>query len=164
MALLVGACARGSDASLDVNEPYPFTRPPPPRSETPVDGTYARSLTVEDTGRQPVHCVRCPPWRLDAGTAQLQLEAGRLTTVFEPVAVEQRCPDCKPPEGFTMRVHFAVDGDRLEIFNDPTCTDTVGVYRWSVDDGDLTLRAIDDPCPYADLRAGYLTATPWQRR
>jgi hypothetical protein len=63
---------------------------------------------------------------------------------------------------FATRGHYAIEGDRLELFNDPNCPETRGEYAWRLEGGNLTLEAIDDPCAFDLLRARYLSAAPWR--
>jgi hypothetical protein len=160
-AFLLGACSEGSPRSVgesptgdpelwrtDPNEPYPFTTPVPPRTPTPVDGTYVRTY---DAGTKPIPCRRCAPYRLDRGVADLELRAGRYRLVHDA-------------NDFSASGHFVIRGDRFELFNDPTCPEIRGVYRWRVDGGALTLQAVQDDCAFDLLRARYLSAAPWEPR
>jgi hypothetical protein len=131
----------------DPSEPYPFTTPIPPRRPTPVDGTYRRAY---ERGSEPIPCRRCAPYRLDQGVAVMTLEAGRYHLVHEA-------------SDFRASGHYVIDGDRLELFNDPTCSETRGTYRWAVREGDLILEAVEDACAFDLLRARYLSAAPWER-
>lgn len=175
-ALLVaagGACSgagesppeeRGGDRveqALVPGEPYPYSEPAPPRRPTAIDGSYARVITINQAGGRPVYCRRCAPYRRDAGRSTLIFEAGRLFVRFSPVPPGELCTDCLKPPDFSATGHYRVAGDRLTIFNDPNCTHTAGVYRWSVEGGRLRLVEVDDPCPYDRLRAKFLTATAW---
>ena len=129
----------------DADEPYPFTTPIPPRTSTPMDGTYTRNYRA---GSEPPPCIRCAPYRLDHGPATLELRDGRYL-------VEQ------PGSRFRARGHYLVEGDRLVLFNDGNCPATRGVYRWSLEGGRLTLSVEEDPCPFDLLRSRFLTAMPW---
>jgi hypothetical protein len=131
----------------DPSEPYPFMTPIPPRRPTPVDGTYRREY---DRGSEPIPCRRCAPYRLDRGVAVMTLDSGRYHLVHEASA-------------FTASGHYVIDGRRLELFNDPTCSEDRGTYRWAVREGDLILEAVADPCAFDLLRARYLAAAPWER-
>lgn len=130
----------------DLSEPYPFTVPVPPRTPTPVDGTYVRSYAE---GSRPIPCRRCAPYRLNKGEADLVLRAGRYRLVHEASA-------------FSASGHYLVTADRFELFNDPNCPQTRGLYRWRLEDGTLSLQAIDDDCAFDLLRARYLSAAPWE--
>jgi len=58
---------------------------------------------------------------------------------------------------------FYVSGDRLILANDPVCHEVIGVYRWRLEEGRLTLKEIDDPCAI-HLRAANLTSLAWLSR
>ena len=130
----------------DDREPYPFVTPVPPRSPTPLDGLYHRNYAQ---GSEPIPCRRCAPFRLDRGDSTLEMLQGRYYVIHELA-------------DFTTRGHYVVEGDRLELFNDPNCPETRGQYTWRLEGGSLTLEAIDDPCAFDLLRARYLSAAPWQ--
>lgn len=55
---------------------------------------------------------------------------------------------------------FIVDGDRLQLFNEPCCTEVRGFYRWTIAEGRLILRIVEDPCAIG-LWAKNLTQQPW---
>jgi hypothetical protein len=133
-------------------EPYPYTRPGPPREATPIDGTYLRVLTIDDVGGAlvglPYRCLRCIPFRKDAGLSTLIFFEGRYFLEHQL-------------SGFRASGHYSVDGDRLTLYNDANCSSMEGTYRWSRDEGELRLRAIDDPCPFDDLRTADLEFRPW---
>jgi len=151
----------------EVGEPYPYSEPAPPEEPTPLDGTYRRTITVEQAGGPPVYCQRCAPWRLDAGEAELRFDRGELVGSFEPIRVEVDCRsearelECKHPPGFQVSAHYRVQGDRLEVFNDANCIGMTGVYEWSIEEGALVLDEVEDACPFVRLRAKYLTAASW---
>jgi len=63
--------------------------------------------------------------------------------------------------GFKASGHYAVDGDRIRLFNDPNCSSMAGLYRWHVDRGSLTFKVIDDPCAFKDERSRDLMIRPW---
>ena len=156
--MLVASCTSGTprgsaeptgDPSAwrtDEREPYPFVTPIPSRSATPIDGLYRRNYRQ---GPEPIPCVRCAPFRLDRGESTLELRQGRYYVVHELT-------------DFTTRGHYVVEGDRLELFNDPNCPETRGEYSWHLEGESLTLEALDDPCAFDLLRARYLSAAPWQ--
>jgi hypothetical protein len=147
---------------LTPGEPYPYDRPAPPRAPTPIDGTYARTITIRQAGGRPVYCRRCAPYRRDAGRSRVIFEEGRFFIRYRPVPPKDLCSDCLRPPDFTATGHYRVSGDRLVLFNDPNCTHTTGVYTWSLNRGRLTLQVEEDPCPYVRLRAKFLTATVWR--
>jgi hypothetical protein len=49
----------------------------------------------------------------------------------------------------------------VEFFNDPHCNQDVGIYAWELEQGKLTLKAIEDSCAFG-LRAESLTDIPWE--
>jgi hypothetical protein len=133
-------------------EPYPYTRPGPPRERTPIDGTYLRVVTIDEVGGAlvglPYRCLRCIPYRKDAGLSTLIFFEGRYFLEHQL-------------SGFRASGHYTVDGDTLTLFNDPNCSSMEGTYRWRRDHGELRLRVIDDPCPFDDLRTADLEFMPW---
>lgn len=135
----------------DLTEPYPHTLPIPPRTPTPMDGVYVRTVTAAEGGSPMIPCRRCAPYRLDRGDSTLVLEAGRFRV-------------SQPASDFSSLGHFLVRGDRLVFFNDPVCPEVRGVYRWTLRGSGLALRAVDDDCAFDDLRARYLTFEPWRER
>ncbi len=157
--LLLASCTSGTpsgDSSspgdpqawrTDEAEPYPFVTPVPPLSATTVDGLYHRNYLQ---GSEPIPCRRCAPFRLDRGDSTLEMRRGRYYVIHDLA-------------DFSTRGHYVVDGNRLELFNDPNCPETRGEYTWRVEGGRLTLEAIDDPCAFDLLRARYLSAAPWER-
>jgi hypothetical protein len=130
------------------DEPYPFNTPLPPAEPTAIDGTYTRHIG-ESLAWAPGKCRRCPPYRLQPGTATLVFDRGRYF-------VEQE------PPGFRSSGHFWIDGGRIVLINDPSCTRFEGTYRWSVREGVLSLQAVDDECPFTRLRQRYLMARDWR--
>jgi hypothetical protein len=130
----------------DEAEPYPFVTPVPPRSPTPLDGLYHRDYAQ---GSEPIPCRRCAPFRLDRGDSTLELREGRYYVIHELA-------------DFSTRGHYVVEGDRLELFNDPNCPETRGQYTWQLQGDSLVLDAVEDPCAFDLLRARYLSAAPWE--
>ena len=130
----------------DEREPYPFVTPVPPRSPTPIDGLYHRNYVQ---GSDPIPCRRCAPYRLDRGDSTLEMSQGRYYVAHEAA-------------NFASRGHYRVEGDRLELFNDPNCPETRGEYTWRLQGGILVLKTIEDPCAFDRLRARYLSAAPWR--
>jgi hypothetical protein len=129
-------------------EPYPYLKPIPPLAATSLDGAYARTLTLADGATEAIPCRRCAPYRFNTGRAVLEFREGRYS-VDHPAAA------------FRSLGHYVVRGSRVELFNDPHCARVRGVYRWTLQGSTLTLEVIDDPCPYDDLRATYISAQPW---
>jgi hypothetical protein len=132
-------------------EPYPYD-PAPPLEPTPVDGFYLRVFTVEEMGGHhlgiPVHCLRCVPYSVDAGTQTLLLHEGRFYLEHQI-------------NRFRALGHYVVTGDRIELFNDVNCSGVRGKYHWSIQNHQLTFDLIDDPCPFEDERSHDLTLAPW---
>ncbi|MFN8232127.1 MAG: hypothetical protein U0V56_01130 [Actinomycetota bacterium] len=143
--------ARSFDLPPEV-EPFPYTKPGPPREGTPIDGTYLRVLTIDDVGGAlvglPYRCLRCIPFRRDAGLSTLIFFEGRYFLEHQI-------------SGFRASGHYTVEGGTLALYNDANCSSMEGTYRWTRSDGELSLRAIDDPCPFDDLRTGDLEFRPW---
>jgi hypothetical protein len=140
------ATGDASSWRTDEAEPYPFVTPIPARTPTAVDGTYHRNYTQ---GSEPIPCRRCAPFRLDRGDSTLEFRQGRYYVTHELA-------------DFSTRGHYLVQGDRMELFNDPNCPETRGEYAWRIEGGLLTLESIDDPCAFDLLRARYLSAAPWE--
>ena len=130
-------------------EPYPYSTPLPPAEPTPIDGTYSREIDNELAGA-PGKCKRCPPYRLEPGGETLTFDRGRYFVEHEP-------------PGFRSSGHFWVEDDnRIRLFNDPSCSTFEGVYEWEVADGVLRLHAVEDECPFTQLRQRFLMAKDWQ--
>jgi hypothetical protein len=126
--------------------PFPFTRDLPPDEPTILDGVYAKLEPIQGT---PVPCRRCAPYRLEGGVWVLGLTNGVFRIYHEL---------------WIMRYYgsYSVEGDQIEFYNDPTCADGVGVYRWELaEDGALILDEVDDPCPMG-TRVRNLTHMPWR--
>jgi|GEM_PF-1919020 len=132
-------------------EPYPYTKPVPPRAPTAIDGTYRRTLSVRLTGGF-VPCRRCAPYRLEAGRSTLVLDEGRFVLEHKPAAPESA--------GFSATGHFTIAEREVALFNDPSCTHVKGVYGWTLGGGELTFASHHDPC-FVGLRMEYLTARSW---
>src|SRR5215204_2810550 len=93
--------------------PYPFLSPtPPPSTRTVLAGTYLRVLTLRDVGGAriglPFRCLRCPPYRIDAGVSTMMFWRGAWF-------LHHQMSD------FKTQGSFVVDGDRVTLFNDPNC-------------------------------------------
>jgi len=137
----------------DTAEPYPFTTPVPPLEPTAIDGTYSRRVTVRLAGGPSVKCRRCAPYRIETGTTELTLRAGRYA-----IAHHGPGPDSSQ---FRSRGHFTLSGDSIRLFNDGECPHMEGVYRWERSGGALTLEVVEDECPFSQLRQRFLQLTPW---
>jgi hypothetical protein len=127
-----------------LHTPHPFTTPLPPAEASPLDGTYIKTV-IQDT--PTVHCRRCPDYAPEGGLWKLSFSKG----IFRIYHAES---------GWRSLGSFTVTGDDLALFNDPNCTGLVGRYTWAVDEGELRLAAVDDPCAI-ELRAMNLTQQPW---
>jgi hypothetical protein len=84
----------------------------------------------------------------------LELSRGRFVITHDAVGSSSY-------GNFASNGHFTVDDNAIVFFNDANCPDTRGTYEWRLDDDALVLAVVDDPCPYAQLRARYLSALPW---
>jgi len=156
LLLAVAACvSTPGDTTPDVNErwvelqehvPYPFARPLPPTQATPLDGTYVK---VETGGQVHWPCRRCPDFKPEDGLWKIRFNRGVFHIYF-------------PTGDWASTSSYAVAGDRLELFNDPSCIDEIGTYRWRMEDaGQLVLEVEDDSCAI-EQRAWNLTSIPWQ--
>src|SRR5215211_5601578 len=124
--------------------PYPYLSPtPPPSTQTELDGTYMRILTLQDVGGAriglPFRCLRCPPYRIDAGVSTIMFWHGAWFLHHQI-------------SNFKTQGSFVVDGDRVTLFNDPNCPQGKGVYRFET---------TDDECPWSGERADDLTRVQW---
>lgn len=170
VGLLTGACSQPATspqphaARLTLpppGEPFPFERAAPPAEPTALDGTYTRLMTPRRAGGRSIGCVRCAPYRLEAGEATLKLDRGRFFVSFLPALGPRACPECKKAQGFRANGHVAVSGDEVRLFNDANCTRTTGRYRWAKKDGSLALLVLEDDC-FGGLRARFFEALPWR--
>lgn len=124
--------------------PYPYTLPLPPPNATPIDGTYVKFETKETP---PVPCRRCPDYAPEGGIWKLNLSKG-IFRIYHPAT------------GWKDMGTFVVSGDQLTLGNDPVCHETLGTYKWGIEEGRLVFSAIEDPCAIG-LRAANLTRLPW---
>ena len=124
--------------------PYPYTTPLPPPIRTILDDTYTKFEPKEGT---PVPCRRCPDYAPEGGIWKLSLDKG-IFRIFYTVT------------GWRSMGSFTVSGDRIVLFNDPNCIEIIGIYTWTLKEGALTLKVIDDTCAIR-LRAKNLTSLPW---
>ncbi len=125
-------------------EPYPFSTPLPLQNNTPIDGFYAKVESKEGT---PVPCKRCPDYLPEGGVWKLHLDQGAYRVFHEYT-------------GWRSLGSFALDGDHLTLFNDPTCPHTTGHYTWQMHDNALTLDIIEDDCQ-VNRRARTFANIPW---
>ncbi len=127
-------------------KPHPYTTPLPPEKTTAIDGTYSKFDPRE--GTRPF-CVRCMPYPAEGGVWMLQLNEG-IFRIFSTRSLN----------GWRSFGSFTVSEDRMVLFNDPNCHETVGTYTWKLEDGQLVLEVIEDEC--ADgWRAITFTNYPW---
>ena len=127
--------------------PYPYTTPLPPAETTAIDGTYSKFDPRE--GTRPF-CKRCMPYPAEGGVWMLQLDEG-IFRIFSTRSLN----------GWRSFGSFAVSQDRISLFNDPHCHETVGAYTYKLESGRLVLQAIEDEC--ADgWRAITFTNYPWE--
>ena len=124
--------------------PYPHTAPLPPLRSTVLDGFYAKFDPKETP---PVPCRRCPDYVPAGGIWKLNLDKG-IYRIFHEFT------------GWRSIGSFVVDGNRVQLFNDPTCMEAVGTYIWKIEAGSLNLQVIADECAIR-MRAKNLTHLPW---
>jgi hypothetical protein len=117
----------------------------PVAARTDIDGVYGK---VEPGEAQWWRCARCPDFRLAGGNWRLMLHQGTMLMYYEIT-------------GFSTVSSYTVSGNRLELFNDPHCPYETGEYTWILDDGELSLLEVDDPCAL-HLRAENLSHQPWR--
>lgn len=143
------APARGEAAQmwreLLERRPFPFQIPLPEPRPADVDGTYT---AVVPTVGERVHCLRCPDYAPEGGVWKIRFDKG----VFRILHLDS---------GWKSMATAIITGDRLLLANDPVCIDTLGLYRWKLEDGRLKLNAIDDPCAIR-LRAATLAGREWR--
>ena len=134
--------------------PYPFMSPTPAPAETPLDGTYLRTLTFAELGgariAMPNRCLRCPPYRIDPGVSSLIFTRGAYYLHHHL-------------SGFRTMGSYVVEGDRVTLFNDPNCPQTPGVYAFDVTPHGLRLRVVADDCPISGERSRDLMFSSWTR-
>jgi hypothetical protein len=125
--------------------PFPYIMPLPEPRPTAVDGTYTKSVVVR---AERAHCLRCPDYAPEGGLWRIQFDKGTFRIIHAETAWKS-IGTC------------IVAGDRLLLANDPNCIDTVGLYTWRLEGGQLFLEVIDDPCAIK-LRGLNLTQQPWR--
>ena len=134
--------------------PYPFMSPTPPPDASVLDGTYLRTLTLRDVGGAriglPYRCLRCPPFRIDAGVSTLIFTRGAYYLHHHL-------------SGFRTMGSFVIQGDRVTLFNDANCPQTPGIYAFEVTAHGLRFRVIEDECPFSGERGFDLMVRPWTR-
>lgn len=124
--------------------PHPHTTALPAAVWSPVDGTYAK---VDPNPPQWWACRRCADYRPAGGPWKLNLDRGIMRIFYEIPS-------------WTSIASFEVSDDRLFLFNDVTCPTEVGEYSWQMEDRNLVLGVIHDPCAFG-LRAENLVRQPW---
>jgi len=125
--------------------PFPYVLPLPEPNPTVVDGTYTKSVVAP---AERVHCLRCPDYAPEGGLWKIRFDKGTFRIIHAETA-------------WKSIGTFIVAGDRLLLANDPNCIDTIGLYTWRLEEGQLYLEAIDDPCAIK-LRGLNLTQQPWR--
>ncbi len=134
--------------------PYPFMSPTPPPDPSALDGTYLRTLTLRDVGGAriglPYRCLRCPPFRIDAGVSTLIFTRGAYY-------LHHQLSD------FRTMGSFVVEDDRVTLFNDANCPQTPGIYAFEVTAHGLRFRVVEDDCPFSGERSFDLMVRPWTR-
>ena len=132
--------------------PYPYYSPTPPPTPTVLDGTFMRTLTLRDVGGAriglPFRCLRCPPYRVDAGVSTIMFFQGAYF-------IHHQISD------FKTQGSFVVDGNTVTLFNDPNCPQKPGVYRFDLTEHAIRFHVIEDDCPFSGERAIDLMRAPW---
>ena len=124
--------------------PYPYTTPLPPQTPTVLDGIYVK---LEPDRGTPVPCRRCADYLPAGGAWKLSLDKGAFRIYHQA-------------SGWRSLGSFTIEGELLYLFNDPACYDTVGAYTWSLAEGQLNLRAVEDTCQ-VDRRARNFARLSW---
>ncbi len=124
--------------------PFPYATPLPAEERTPIDGVYSLHDPSEP---QWWRCARCPDFLPGGGNWRLHLDRGTLHLFYEVT-------------GFATVSSYALDGQRLFLFNDPHCLYDVGEYTWHVEGNALVLEEVQDSCAI-HMRAVNLTRQAW---
>ncbi len=124
--------------------PYPYTTALPAEADTALDGFYAKFEPKEGT---PVPCKRCPDYLPEGGIWRLSFNKGAFKIRHDVT-------------GWRSLGSFMVDGNRLYLFNDPTCPYTTGAYEWEREAGRLSLDLVEDNCA-VDRRARSFANLDW---
>lgn len=124
--------------------PFPHTAPLPARRPTALDGTYTK---FDPKKTAPVPCRRCPDYVPQGGIWKLNLDKGIFRIFHEST-------------GWRSLGSFIIEGNRVQLFNDPTCIDVMGSYIWTLEEGHLKLHVIQDECAIG-MRAKNLTKLLW---
>ena len=118
--------------------------PLPPPKRTVLDGTYSK---FDPKKTPPVPCRRCPDYVPEGGIWKLQLSKG-VFRIFHEFT------------GWRSIGSFAVDENRVQLFNDPTCIEVTGTYTWTLKGGRLIWVMVQDECAIG-MRAKNLMQQPW---
>ena len=124
--------------------PYPHLLPLPEAAAGPLDGTFAK---IDTSPPQWWTCYRCADYRPMGGIWRMQFDQGVMRIFYEVT-------------NWKSIASFTVEGNRLQIFNDPFCPQDVGEYEWSLDGSELTFVAIEDGCAF-DLRKENMVKQTW---
>ncbi len=130
--------------SLFQKVPFPYTTPLSPQSSTVLDDLYVKFNSQPGT---PVPCRRCPDYLPQGGIWKLSLDKGTFRIFFETT-------------GWYSLGSFSVSGDHVSFFNDPHCYNVVGVYKWKLQGGQLSLELVEDACQL-DRRGRSFGSQPW---
>ena len=125
-------------------KPFPHTAPLPSQVPTVLDGTFAK---FDPKKTPPVPCRRCPDYVPEGGIWKLNFNKG-IFRIFHEFT------------GWRSIGSFVVDGNRVQLFNDPTCMEVMGSYTWTLKEGRLRLQVIQDKCAIG-MRAKNLMKLPW---
>jgi len=130
--------------------PIPHTTSLPDSTWTPIDGIYAK---LDHSEPQWWDCRRCADYRPAGGIWKLQFDKGVMRIYYDVTS-------------WRSIASYTVSGDHLYIFNDPTCPQDVGKYKWKLEDKwnlrdrSLSLDVVDDTCSIR-LRGKNLSNDPW---
>jgi hypothetical protein len=125
-------------------KPFPHAAPLPQQVPTVLDGTYTK---FDPKKTPPVPCRRCPDYVPAGGIWKLNLNKG-VFRIFHKFT------------GWRSIGSFVVDGNRVRLFNDPTCIEVMGSYTWTLKERRIRLQVIQDECAI-NMRAKNLTQLPW---
>jgi hypothetical protein len=131
-------------AELFERTPFPYTTPLPEPMASALDGIYVKVEQIEGT---PTPCRRCPDYKIEGGVWRLSFDNG-IFRVYHTVT------------GWRTLGSYTVEGDRLLLFNDPTCLREVGSYRYALENGSLRLETVEDTCAIR-LRSRNLSNIAW---
>lgn len=109
-----------------------------------IDGTFVKQAKKKG---DIVPCRRCPDWVPNPGIWKLNLRKG----VYRIINTKT---------GWKSIGTYVVSGNRIIFANDPCCIYGVGVYSWTLQEGKLEFKLIDDPCAIK-LRGKNLTEVIW---